>query len=197
MLDFDPLQHHGWFVLTELDLKFYCNVYFPVELFKYAKSLFDDKGLELEISLRESSFETRKAFEKMADAVIRKIENRQYPANMYQLKSLLSQFMLLPALYVQAKNGRGVFKRESFDLARIDFDSADWAIMDEVSQIRANWDCEISAFKKRLMSHPHVLSRYFTKRFGPEIPKKIGGVLTDEFYSRIKKLVVLMKEMPA
>ena len=86
MLDFDPLQHHGWFVLAELDLKFYCNTYFPVELFKYAKSLFDDKGLELEIFLRESNFEAHKAFEKIADAIIRKIENRRYPTNVYQLK---------------------------------------------------------------------------------------------------------------
>lgn len=197
MLDFDPLEHHGWFVLTDADLKFYCNAYFPTELFKYAKSLFDDKGLEFEISVRESRFETRNAFEKMTDAIIRKIENRQYPANMYQLKSLLSQFMLLPALYVQAKNGRGIFKRESFDLAKAAFDSTDWAIMDEVSQIRADWNYEISAFKKRLMSHPHVLSRYFAKRFAPDIPDKIGSVLTADFYSRMKKLAVLMKEVPA
>ena len=196
MLDFDPLEHHGWFVLTEADLKFYCNAYFPVELFRYAKSLFDDKGLELEIAQRESGSETRTAFEKMADAVIGKIENRQYPANMYQLKSLLSRFMLLPALYVQAKDGRGVFKKESFDLARLDFDSADWAIMDEVSQIRAGWNCEISTFKKLMISHPHVISRYFVKRFGPAIPDKIGSVLTVDFYSRMKKLAVLMKEIP-
>jgi hypothetical protein len=197
ILDFDPLEHHGWFVLTEADLKFYCNAYFPVELFKYAKSLFEDKGLELEISLRESGSETRKAFEKMADAIIRKIEIRQYPANMYQIKSLLSQFMLLPALYLQAKNGRGVFKRESFDMARVDFDPGDWAIMDEVSNIRANWNYEISAFKKQLVSHPYVLSRYFSKRFGPAIPDKIGRILTADFYSRMKKLAVLMKEMLA
>lgn len=197
MLDFDPLEHHGWFVLTEADLKFYCNAYFPIELFQYAKSLIDDKCLELEISLRESDLETRKAFEKMADAIIRKIENRQYPANMYQLKSLLSQFMLLPALYVQAKDGKGIFKRESFDLAKVDFTSGNWAIMDEVSQIRADWDCEMSAFKKRMMSHPCVLSRFFTKRFAPVIPAKIAGILTVEFYSRMRKLAILMKEMLA
>lgn len=197
MLDFDLLQHHGWFVLTELDLKFYCNAYFPIELFKYAKSLFNDKGLEFEISLRESSFETRRAFEKMADAIIKKIENRQYPANMYQLKGLLSQFMLLPALYVQAKDGGGVFKRESFDMARVDFDFTDWVIMDEVSEIRAGWSYEISTLKRRLMGHPHVLSRYFVKRFAPAIPEKIRPVLTAEFYARMEKLTLRIKEMLA
>lgn len=194
MLDFDPLQHHGWFVLTEKDLKFYCNAYFPVELFKYAKSLFDDKGLELEIILRESDSETREAFEKMADSIIRKIESQKYPTNTYQLKGLLSEFMLLPALYLQEKNGCGVCKKESFALARADFSSVDWSIMDEVSEIRTNWNYEISPLKKRLMCHPHVLSRYFAKNFAPKIPEKIGGILTSEFYSRMGKLVLLMKE---
>jgi len=179
-------------------LKFYCNAYFPIELFKYAKSLFDDKGLELEISLRKSNYEAHKAFEKMANAIIRKIKNRQYPMNMCQLKSLLSQFMLLPALYIQAKDGGGIYKKESFALARADdFDSADWTILDEVSKIRMNWNYEISALTKRMMCRPHVLSRYFARRFGPAIPEKIGRVLTAEFYSRMEKLASLMKEMLA
>lgn len=194
MLDYDPLEHHGWFVLTELDLKFYCDAYFPIELFQYAKSLFDNKGLELEISLRESSFETRRAFEKMAEAVIRKIENRQYPVNMYQLKSLLSQFMLLPALYLQVKNGKGIFKRESFDKAKIDFDSADWSIMDEVSNIRDNWNYEISAFKRRMMCNPHVLSRSFAKKYVPTISNRLKEILKDDFYYRMQYLVTLMQE---
>lgn len=194
MLDFDPLQHHGWFVLSELDLRYYCSAYFPVELFKYAKSLFDDRGLELEIALRESSSETRTAFEKMANAIIGKIANRRYPTNVYQLKCLLSQFMLLPALYLQAKNRDGIYKKESFARARSDFDPAHWAIMDEVSEIRADWSCEISPIKKWLMCHPHVLSRYFAKNFAPAIPEKISHVLTTEFYSRMAELASLKKE---
>lgn len=197
MLDFDPLQHHGWFVLSESDLRYYCNAYFPVELFKYAKSLFDDRGLELEIALRESSSETRTAFEKMAEAIISKIANRRYLTNVYQLKSLLSKFMLLPALYIQARDRRGIYKKESFALARADFDSSDWTIMDEVSKIRMNWNYEISALTKWMMCRPHVLSRYFARRFGPAIPEKIGSVLTAEFYSGMEKLASRMEEMLA
>ena len=130
----------------------------------------------------------------MAEAVIGKIKKRQYPKNMYQLKSLLSGFMLLPALYVQARDGRGICKKESFDLAGVDFDSEEWAIMDEVSEIRADWSYEISPIKKRLMCYPHVLIRYFAKRFAPTIPDKIGYLLTAEFYSRMTELTSLMKE---
>jgi len=197
MLDFDALQHHGWFVLTEADLRYYCNSYFPAELYSHAKSLFNDKGLELSISLRDSNSETQKAFEKMANAIISNIANRRYPTNVYQLKGLLSQFMLLPALYLQAKNGCGIYKKESFALARSDFDSADWAIIDEVSEIRMNWNYAISSLKKRLMCYPHVLSRYFAKNFAPAIPEETGRVLTGEFYARIAKLASLTKEMLA
>lgn len=194
MLDFDPLQHHGWFVFTEADLRYYCNSYFPVELYSHAKSLFNEKGLELSISSRKSNSETQKAFEKMSDAIIGKIENRQYPTNVYQLKGLLSQFMLLPALYLQAKHGMGIYKKESFGATSVDFDSVEWAIMDEVSEIRADWSYEISLIKKWLMCHPHVLNRYFAKNFAPVIPQKISRVLTAKFYSRMAELASLMKE---
>ena len=52
MYEFDPLQHHGWFVLSEKDLDNYPQYYFPVELFKYSKSLLPDKGLELKVTLK-------------------------------------------------------------------------------------------------------------------------------------------------
>ena len=194
MFDFDPLQHHGWFVLTEADLRYYCNSYFPVELFSHAKSLFDDKGLELQISLRESNYETRRAFEEMADAIIQRIKRRQYPMNIYQLKSLLSQFMLLPALYIQARDERGIYKKESFKSAKVEFDSADWTIMDKVSEIRSNWNYRISGFRRWIMSRPSYLSRYVAKKLAPKIPKGLNDVLTPKFYSEIEKLVLLMKE---
>src|SRR5690606_11219768 len=43
----DPLQHHGWFVLTEADLRSHCEAYFPAVLFRYAKSLLPGQGERL------------------------------------------------------------------------------------------------------------------------------------------------------
>ena len=67
-------------------------------------------------------------------------------------------------------------------------------MMDKVSKIRTDWNYEISAFRKRMMSHSHFLSRYFAKRFAPEIPKRISNALTAQFYSEMGILVSLMKE---
>ena len=194
MFDFDPFAHHGWFVLTEADLKLYCNAYFPYELFTYAKSLFDDKGRELELSLRNSIFEIQKAFDNMTDSILNKIRNQNYPWNMFQLKNLLSGFMLLPSLYIQSRYSKGIYKKESFNIASKDFNSADWAIMDEVSQIRADWSCETSSLLKKIIIRPHLVSRHIAQRFAPKIPANISSLLTQDFYFRMQKLVSLMKD---
>ncbi len=194
MLGFDPLQHHGWFVLTEADLRNYCNAYFPVELFKYAKSLFNDKGLKLTIILRDSREEINEAFKRIANDIINKINQIQYPLNMYQLKSLLSGFMLLPSLYVQLRDGRGIFKRESFNAAKVDFNIIDWSIMDEVSYIRSKYYLEIGLIKKWLISRGNFLSNYMKKKISPKIPPSISKALTPQFYSRMCRLTNSMKK---
>jgi len=140
MFEFDPLQHHGWFILTETDLKSYPEHYFPLDLFRHAKSLLNKKGLELEFSLRDCSIEVREVFDNMANNIIRKIDTKDFPKNMYQLKSLLSEFMLLPVLYVHARDGKGIYKKDSFEVAKVDFEDENWLIMNEVSYIRKIWD---------------------------------------------------------
>lgn len=194
MFDFDPLQHHGWFVLTECDLKFYSNAYFSTVLFQHAKSLLADKGTKLELSLRDSVQDNRRTFENTVNAIIRKLQEKTYLANMYQLKSLLSNFMLLPSLYVQVRDGQGVFKRESFDLAKADFSDTEWAIMKAVSAIRKNWHYEVSGFNKWILTRPHWLRHYCARNFAPGIPQRIRQVLTPEFYAEMARLAFLMKE---
>jgi len=193
MLDLDPLQHHGWFVLTEADLRYYCNAYFDVELFNYSKSLLNIKKSELNLHLRDSTKETYQALENMVNAIIREVEDKQI-SNMYQLKSLLSGFMLLPALYVQIRDGRGINKKQSFMASKKDFDSVAWRIMDEVSDIRPLWRYELSETKRKLLNHPFFLSRYVMKTYGVRIPKQILERLTPDFYSRMSNLAFLMKK---
>jgi len=107
MFAYDPLQHHGWFVLLEAQLKSYPGWYFPAELFDHMKSLFMDKGLELTIHLNESRKEEKGIFISFCDSILRKLKEHPYPQNLYELKSLLSGIMLLPALYIQAQRRNG------------------------------------------------------------------------------------------
>jgi len=193
MYNYDPLQHHGWFVLVEAELKSYPENYFPVELFRYAKSLLPDQGLELKLQYQNLVALNRKSFDNLSNSIITRTTPKDYPKNMYQLKGLLSQFMLLPSYYVQVRDKKGVFKKHSFVVARNDFSAEEWAVMDEVSLIRQNWEYKISSLKRKFFTNPKRMARLLARKYAPLIPASLQSRLTDEFYHRMKKLVVAMQ----
>jgi len=193
MFDYDPLQHHGWFILTENQLNAYPEWYFPVELFSQAKSLFSEQGRDLTLQVMGSRQECRDIFIGFSDAILQKIRKRAYPRNVYQLKSLLSAFMLLPALYVQARDGKSVYKKDSFDRARRDFLPAEWAVMNEVSTIRKSWTVNIPRARRRLLAASHPVVRYLGMHFAPRVPSVILQHLTLGFYDRMSWLILAMR----
>lgn len=193
MFSFDPLQHHGWFVITELDLRSYPEYYFPSEILRYAKSLIPETGHELKINTETSSDLETNSFYEITTSIISRLQKKQYPQNIYQLKSLLSQFMLMPSLYLQARNNKGVFKRFSFDQAKMDFTGEEWTIMDEVSSVRKNWSYEISPFMLHLINRPAFVSRMIAKRFSPQIPDSLSSLLSEQFFERMICLAVNMR----
>jgi len=194
MYEFDPLQHHGWFVLIEDDLPFYCEAYFPVGLFQYAKSLIENRRQPLSISRRDSLYEINDTFENVANSVVRKIDQNQYPTNIYQLKSLLSEFMLLPALYIQRKTGTGVFKKFCFSEARRDFDPDVWHIMDEASMLRQEWAYNLPHWQRRIASGGNALRNYLVGKWAPTIPHHMKLRLTQNFYARMRHLALQMRD---
>ncbi|MCG8605267.1 nucleotidyltransferase domain-containing protein [bacterium] len=193
MFDFDPLQHHGWFVLSEVDLTSYPYYYYPVELFQYTKSLFNDVGTELKLGVSKSCRAAHKAFDGLCRSILATACRQKYPKNMYELKSLLSQFMLLPTFYVQLRDKKGVYKKCSFDAARSDFCSLDWTVMDEASMLRTEWSVKMSSMSKSWSDKPTWISRLAAKRLAPTIPDHYCRILNQDFYRRMVRLVNLMQ----
>ncbi|MBI2659764.1 hypothetical protein HYX07_01215 [Candidatus Woesearchaeota archaeon] len=131
----DPLQHHGSIVISEHDLQNYCNVYFPVEIFKYAKSFFRDEVMD--VKLRGHSQEAlAKLFWFVNYFRKLKIEKRHNMGS-YEAKNLLHCITLFPTIYLNAKN-IFVYKKFSFGIARKDL-RRNWKVIDEASAIRRNW----------------------------------------------------------
>lgn len=194
MYKYDPLQHHGWFVLIEDDLLFHCEAYFPVELFRHAKLLSGETGRCLSIAPRDSGHEINETLDSVAGSVIRRIEQCHFPQNVYQLKSLTSEFMLLPALYVQRKTGAGTFKKFCFEEAKRDFDPSVWRIMDEVSKLRQEWDYSLRPWQRRIACTQHALRDYLVGRWAPAIPRHMKVRLTPKFYASIRQLALLMRD---
>jgi len=194
MYSFDPLQHHGWFILTESLLKCYPEYIFPLDLFRFSKSLFKDKGLKLNIYTQNSVEKSKERFYQLSNSIIKNLRKRDYLKNIYQFKILISQFMLLPALYVQARDGKGIFKKYSFKKAKIDFSEEDWSVMDDISTIRKLWYYKLSPVKQWLFTNNNQGLRHLGLKFAPFPPYKLITRFNNDLKKRMLNLVTKMEE---
>lgn len=182
LFDMDPLQHHGWFVMTESDLQNYPENYFPSVLFDHAKSFFADRGLELKLSVDPLANDFHSPFKNLCNSIETKLIHHR-PANLYTLKNLLSEFMLLPSFYVQARDKKGIFKKFSFEEAKKDFTESDWRIMDEVSMLRTAWETDIPVWKRKLIASPRYFSVKLAKYISPAVPRNMKEKLHNGFFN--------------
>lgn len=192
MFKFDPLQHHGWFQLPETQLLSYNNAVFPHELFAFSKSLLANQGLEITVKPRDSGVEMRQSFLSVVASFQANLTAGRALQNLYHLKNTLSLFMLLPALYVQVRDGQGIFKKYSFESARPDFAAGDWEPMARVSAIRERWHYEISPLKRWLLSRPWRLRRQLVRRLAPAVPPDLRALMTPALQAGMGRLAVLM-----
>ncbi len=140
----DPLQHHGSIVISEHELNNYCQTYFPVPIFKYAKSFFKEDSLD-RFRVRDFSSESIAKcfwfvnyFRKLSAMLKTKKDFKDFRLGSYDTKILFHSITLFPTIYLQAK-GILVYKKFSFDIAKKDFKKDIWKIIEEVSSIRSNW----------------------------------------------------------
>ena len=133
----DPLQHHGSIIIGEYDLKNYCQTYFPIPIFSYAKSFFKNDAVNQLMSRDFSSEAITRLFWFVNHFRRLNIENR-FKLGSYDTKTLLHIITLFPSIYLQSK-GKLVYKKFSFGIAKKDFKKEVWNVMDGVSSIRSNW----------------------------------------------------------
>jgi hypothetical protein len=191
---FDPLQHHGWFQITESDLDNYPESYLPVSTLKYSKLIYpivDSLNLNLKVSF---TIDYKISLEGILNQFEARIQTQWKPSNVYELKSILSQIMLIPCLYYSAINNKGIFKRESFEAVKTHFTEQEWEPIDTASQIRKNWSNEFSAFHSFLLKQSHPLLRKIVKKYSaPRINSKTKEKLNSEFYENLSKLIQKIK----
>ena len=161
-------------------------------LFQHARSLMTSRPRQLMIAMRDSHTETVEALVNLGNAILRQIQPGHRPRDIYQLKSLTSTIMLMPALYWQARYSEGIYKRDSFELARRDFDPDDWLIMDVVSGIRSDWHYRLTRWQKRMLTGPLALRKQMVRLCSPALSKKQQAMLNDDFYAAIGRLIERM-----
>jgi predicted nucleotidyltransferase len=190
ILKLDPLQHHGWFILLENDLNNYDETFLPVDVLNISKSLLLADKSDLKIYLNEKS-NFNLGIDRLSKQLLDKINSKNYPTNCYQIKSLLSEFMMLPTLYYQAKEKKGIYKKYSFKMVKNDFSSS-WTIMDKVSLIRTNWSKYFIKNELKI-THNNYLTRYLFKKYNKKASANLLSILSNEFYSEMKALIIEMR----
>ncbi len=185
----DPIQHHGWFALSEIDLMDYHEDFLPVATLKKAKRIFPAEQEELVLNVNPGA-DFKKPLYRLCKSIERKLVNGPDKYNLYSLKAILSEFMMLPSLYVQARHKKGVFKKESFNEMRQDFSPEDFAVMDLVSSIRSKWKIELTENEKRFLERTDFYAWYRRKHIGYKIPSWIKKAVDDELFIRMRLLTV-------
>jgi predicted nucleotidyltransferase len=133
ILNFENLQHHGFFIIPEYFLMRYPEEYLPLDSLKLSKVV----GTSFEVKLNAKRNKAL-AYEKYMRIHNFVKDGCREPNNLYEIKHQLSTLMLFPVLYLQAK-GTYVYKKKSFDLVKkVIPDSS--AVMDEMGEIRRHWN---------------------------------------------------------
>jgi len=195
ILKFDPLQHHGWFQITESQLSDYPETYLPKAVLKNSKILYPfSEEIEIKIDIKHKPNYKFSLFN-MINQLENKMLNKWKPNNMFQLKSFLSQIMLLPCLYYSAKNNEGIFKRESFDAVKDVFKQEEWLVIEIASQIRNEWDPQLNSFQNKLLKISSRLVRKTIIKFMPiNIPKIHLDLMNSDFYESLLLLTRKIKK---
>ena len=195
----DPLQHHGSIIISEYDLENYCQAYFPVPIFKYAKSLLKGDKVK-KFSARDFSSEALTKLFYFVNYFRRLNIERKFSMGSYDTKALLHSITLFPSVYLQAKGVLG-YKKFSFDMAKKDFSKKTWEVINRVSLIRSSWKSIGSLPLISLSSSVNPLPAYqFNSRImdlfsdvkkanNIDVRYLVGNMhkLSEEAWSRIKK----------
>ena len=191
---FDPLQHHGWFQIEESDLLNYPENYLPVNTLRHSKLIFaESKKISLEIEIKDK-IDYNSFLLKMLNQFEKRELEKWRPRNSYELKSFLSQIMLLPCLYYSLLNNKGIYKKESFEAVKEHFDENEWSPIEVSSKIRSNWYYEISNFQKKILAIPNrYIRKVATRLYSPKISADLKKQLNDEFYKNLNLLIKKIK----
>lgn len=199
LFEFDPLQHHAHILLTEIELESYSDTLFPLDVLGHARAL-GEEWEPLRVHRRPSAGTMLEEFERVCAAFSRLAESRYQPDNAYDLKSFLSELMLLPALYLQSL-GKPCYKKYSFEESAPDFPADVWSVMDEASAIRAGWRYErrgdsLRAAAGRLFdslpSSPEI-ARRIAANPGSAVVREAARIAMPEFVGRAAALASEMR----
>lgn len=184
VLGYDALMHHGLMFFGASGLERYDQRFLPVETLRCARVLHGPRELRLRLTdPPDGAFAN--SLKASAASLRRRIARRDFLQNDYQLKSVLSGSLLMPAR-VLAAHGQHVYKRDSFELAREFFTAPEWEFIARCEALRALWVRPPAPFAHRhapARTHPQ-LRQILGARLAPHLNvRRLSSTMIDGFVS--------------
>ncbi len=149
----DLLTHHGIFFLTPLDVRWYPQFFLPVEVYRYAVSIWG-RPETLRFSIRDDTYEKMQSFYRFLQYFRAQAVKDEYVKSLGEWKTTVANVLLLPSLLLQAR-GVYVHKKYSFERFPEVFPNIDCHVVTQASQLRATWK-----FWHPIQKLPPFLFRY-------------------------------------
>lgn len=186
-LEQDAIQHHGWAIFTIADLYQFDDHLFPLDIIRKSKCLFPSKEIVLNAAIHSESNQYKILLKSLCASILHKTNHLTTLKNQYIFKNLLSEIMLLPSAFLQAKYYKSIQKRDSFSMFKIDFPDIDAEIFDWSSEIRLHWKQEKITFKTKLF-HRFKEAGISLSILAPKTPHTIFNQLNDNWKRRVAVL---------
>lgn len=106
----DPLQHHGVMLASAQDADFYAQHFFPLELFRHAKTV---AGRRASFGVRDGRFDELVIMHQTLHGLLCSEQGQLEALSVHRLKWRLQLVLLLPALSFMTER-RYMYKRDSF-----------------------------------------------------------------------------------
>ena len=188
--DFDPLQHHGVMLATQIDLPSYPESYLPLDALAKARFLAPERGAALAVCPRPSTLESGLAFFNLLALFRQSIEKQMEYREAFGVKSIMSHIMLLPAFFEGAQ-GRPCFKGDSFTQVEECVPANIWSIMEEVSEVRRNWRYQPSLARKTVQTtlrNPFLFQYVMRRGLSGKFEKVVTARLPENWQVRALEL---------
>lgn len=179
---FDPYQHHGHMLCTEIDQGFYPASFLPIETLRLARRITGDvPGCFV---LRRDEHDRRAAVRDIGRAIIGARRDGRFRTNKYHVKLLCSWVMLLPVLMLQRRH-HDLYKREALARARYELEEWQWRPVARASAVRQAWRLDASEIPTRIEAgiarlEPSLWRR--ARRFGRSVRgTELEELVTESF----------------
>ena len=191
ILELDPLQHHGHWILPRRSLEAYNNSVIPFNVLANSLCLQGREQLIAQVDT-ETSLAGIKANIHATKDHARQLfaEYQREKIGIYKMKQLVGCILILPA-YIRQSRGEAVSKRQAIEEASKHFPSDALRVILAASEIRLQWHRiftpQVRAFYKILsasVKNPHLfreLNRRISPRFENRNFPRIAYYDFDEF----------------